>query len=148
MTSRPEGLREEILPPEVTLISGLLTISRRSSTVSSFIASSNLEAAASSMRRKSSCRTISSSSRSLRISSRISRSSNRRKGGSSRRGNLSLGRLKSSLVELGSPNTKGITLKQTRLRSEQVQRKYLQLPGHGIHRVYQRHLLHQHFHCL
>ncbi|AXH79096.1 MAG: hypothetical protein [Circular genetic element sp.] len=105
MTSRPEGRREEILPPEVTLTFELLTISRKSSTVSSRIAASNLAAAASSMRRWSSARTWSSKSRSRRISSRMSRSSNRRKGGSSRRGTRSLGRLKSSLDELGSPNT-------------------------------------------
>ena len=129
IASRPEGRREEILPPDVTITLGLLTISRKSSTVNRFAAASSRALAASSMRRRSSCRTCSSKSRSRRISSRISRSSWRVSGRSN--SPLSSRSMKSSRSKENS--TKGITLKPIELRSEQVQHKCLQMLVRGIH---------------
>lgn len=127
MTSRPEGLREEILPPEVTRMLGLLTAARKSSTVIGIRAASSRARAAESIRRWSSSRSrarsrsyAARSSAKSRSSWRISVLENRPRGSLSRKSSRSK-----------EYSTKGITLKRIELRSEQVQRKCQQKQQHG-----------------
>ena len=123
IVSSPEGLREEILPPDVTLIPGSLTIWRKASeSICNKLRSNSAFARASSARRSSSRSRAKSASYARRSSSRsrVSNLFSRRE--SSRPASL---RSKSSRSKENS--TKEFTLKRIELRSEQVQRKCQQM---------------------
>ena len=130
IVSSPEGLREEILPPEVTLISGSLTIWRKSSAVIDIKEDSNSAFARASSARRSSSRSLARSRSYARRSSSRSRVSKR----SSRRESSRPASLRSKSSRSKEYSTKGITLKRIELRSEQVQRKCQQMQLHGIRR--------------
>jgi len=123
IVSSPEGLREEILPPEVTRISGSLTIWRKSSAVIDIKEDSKSAFARASRARRSSSRSLARSRSYARRSSSRSRVSKR----SSRRESSRPASLRSKSSRSKEYSTKGITLKRIELRSEQVQRKCQQM---------------------
>jgi len=128
MVSSPEGRREEILPPEVTRISGSLTIWRKSSESICNKLRSNSAFERASIARRSSSRSLAKSRSYARRSSSRSRVSKR----SSDRESSRPASLRSKSSRSKENSTKGITLKRIELRSEQVQRKCQQRPWHGI----------------
>lgn len=123
IVSSPEGLREEILPPGVTLISASLIIDRKSSDVIANKDASNSAFALASIARRFSSRSLARSRSYARRSSSRSRVSNL----FSRRESSRPASLRSRSSRSKENSTKGITLKRIELRSEQVQRRCLQM---------------------